>query len=184
MLERHNPDELEEGTMADDVLTFTVICFGGENVGISSMISRTPFDYEPEYSWGIGLEFYKERTRVGDKRVEIVLFEVGKESSFDVIKKNLKHGHAGILLVFDVTRRETLEEVLAIHKHLRGQIGDLPTLLVGNKVDLKDQRKVWPVESKRVADSIGAEFIEASVVDRLNIEETFKRIAERILKDN
>jgi small GTP-binding protein len=168
--------------MTEDLLNYTVICFGGPNVGISSMISRTPFDYEPEYSWGIGLEFYKERTRIGDKRVEIILFEVGKESAFDTIGRNLRRGKAGIMLVFDVTRRESLDEVVEIHEHLTKKIGSLPTLLVGNKVDLKDERVIWPVESKKVADRIGARFIETSVVDRLNVDETFRLMAEMIMR--
>jgi len=168
--------------MSEEGLTFTVICFGGENVGISSMISRTPFDYEPEYSWGVGLEFYTERLRIGDKRIKMVLFEVGKESAFDVIGKNLKKGTAGIMLVFDVTRRESLDEVLEIHGHLKSKIGDYPTLLIGNKVDLKDERVVWPVEAKKAAQKIGAEFIETSVVDRLNVDDTFKLLASHIMK--
>jgi Ras-related protein Rab-1A len=166
--------------MADEE-TFTVICFGGSNVGISSIVTRTPHDFESESQWGIGLEFYTEKVRIGDKRVSLIMFEVGRESSFDAISKNLKKGHAGIILVFDVTRRDSLNEVLDIHGHLKKKIGDLPTLLVGNKVDLKDQRKVWPVESKKAAAKIGAEFIETSVVERLNIEKTFHRMAELIL---
>ena len=168
--------------MSEDVTTFTVICFGGENVGISSMISRTPFDYEPEYSWGVGLEFYIEKLRVGDKRIEMVLFEVGRESAFDVVAKNLKKGSSGIMLVFDVTRRDSLDEVLEIHEHLKSKIGDCPTLLVGNKVDLKDERVVWPVEAKKAADKIGASLIETSVVERLNVDESFKLLADLIMK--
>lgn len=139
-------------------------------------------DYVAEYEWGIGLEFYLEKVRVDNKRIDLVLFEVGKEAAFDTISAGVKPGKAGILLVFDVTRRETLEEVLGTHEHLKKRIGDLPTLLIGNKVDLKDDRVVWQNESKKAAEKIGAEFIETSVVDRLNIEKAFHLIAERILK--
>jgi small GTP-binding protein len=167
--------------MPDDELTFTVICFGGTNVGISSMISRTPHDYEHEFSWGVGLEFYKEKVRIGDNRIEMIMFEVGRESAFDVIGKNLKKGKTGIMLVFDVTRRDSLKEVMETHEHLKSKIGEFPTLLVGNKVDLKDERVVWPVESKKAAQKIGAEFIETSVVERLNLDETFHKMAKFIL---
>jgi hypothetical protein len=49
-------------------------------------------------------------------------------------------------------------------------------------VDLKDERGVWQVEGKRMAEKLGAEFIETSVVDRLNLEKVFHRIAELISK--
>jgi len=165
----------------DEELTFTVVCFGGSNVGISSLIKRMAVDFEPETGWGLGLEFYQERVQVDGQRVNLVMFEVGKEPAFDTISKNAKKGKAGILLVFDVTRRETLDEILGIEEHLKKYLGGLPTVLVANKVDLKMERLVGPVEGKKVAARLGAEFIETSVVDRYNVDETFKHIAKLIL---
>jgi hypothetical protein len=50
-------------------------------------------------------------------------------------------------------------------------------------VDLKDDRVVWPVEAKKAADKIGAKFMETSVVERVNVDESFKMLADLIMKD-
>jgi len=171
-----------KGATKDDELTLTVVCFGGSNVGISSLIKRMAVDFEPESSWGLGMEFYEEKVQVDGKKVNLVLFELGKESSFEQISKNIKKGKAGVMLVFDVTRRETLDEILGIEEHLKKYLSGIPTVLVANKVDLKKERLVGPIEGKKVAARLGAEFIETSVVDRYNVDETFKLIAQLILK--
>jgi len=171
-----------KGTGKDGELMFTVVCFGGSNVGISSLIKRMAIDFEPESNWGLGLEFYMEKVQVDGKRVTLVMFEVGKEEAFEHISDNVKKGRAGVMLVFDVTRRETLDEILGIEEHLKKYLGGIPTLLVANKVDLKKERVVGPVESKKVAARLGAELIETSVVDRYNVDETFKQMAQMIMK--
>lgn len=171
-----------KGTGKDEELMFTVVCFGGSNVGISSLITRMAVDFEPESNWGLGLEFYMEKVQVDGKKVTLVMFEVGKEGSFEHIANNIRKGRAGVMLVFDVTRRETMDEILGIEEHLKKYLGGLPTVLVANKVDLKKERVVGPVEGKKVAARLGAQFIETSVVDRYNVDETFKLMAQLILK--
>jgi len=163
-------------------LTFNVVCFGGSNVGISSLIKRMAVDFEPESSWGLGIEFYEERVQVGDKRIRLEMFEIGKETAFETVSKNVRKGKAGVMLVFDVTRRDTLELLLGIEEHLDKWLKGAPTLLVANKVDLKKERVVGPIEAKKAAARLGAELIETSVVERHNVDETFKLIAQMILK--
>jgi small GTP-binding protein len=171
-----------KGTGKDEELMFTVVCFGGSNVGISSFIKRIAVDFEPESNWGLGLEFYMEKVQVDGKKVTLVMFEVGKEESFEHIAINVKKGRAGVMLVFDVTRRETLDEILGIEEHLKKYLGGIPTILVANKADLKKERVVGPIEGKKVAARLGAVFIETSVVDRYNVDETFKLMAQMIMK--
>lgn len=172
----------KKGKGATDRKTFTVVCFGDSNVGISSLIKRMAVDFEPESNWGLGMEFYEEQVEVDGKKVQLVLFEIGKESAFEQISDGVKKGRAGVMLVFDVTRRETLDEILAIEEHLKKYLSGLPTILVANKVDLKKERLVGPNEGKKVAARLGAEFIETSVVDRYNVDEIFKLMAKLIMK--
>lgn len=69
------------------------------------------------------------------------------------------------LLVFDVTSHASFEEVKSwIHELQKNVQEPMFLLLVGNKIDLDEQRAVSREEAFIYAQSIGAKFLETSVV--------------------
>ena len=55
-------------------------------------------------------------------------------------------------------------------------------MIVGNKCDLENMRKVTSEEAKEFADSMGCELIETSAKNASNVEEAFKLMA-KIMKE-
>jgi Ras-related protein Rab-21 len=69
------------------------------------------------------------------------------------------------LLVFDVTNHRSFEEVKSWVLELQKNVQEpMYLLLVGNKIDLVEQRTVSHEEAMVYAQSIGAQFVETSVV--------------------
>jgi GTPase SAR1 family protein len=170
--------------VTDEKKFLTVVFYGGPDVGISSLIRRTPFDYEAEYTWGLGIEFYTQAVRVGNKDHDLLMFELGFDRGLDTIKKGLKKGNAGIVLVFDVTRRETFQDAKRFFNEHRKEFRNLPWIFIANKVDLVDERMVGRNEIKKVSKELSVPFLETSVLERETIEKTFHVIAEIILKSS
>ena len=90
----------------------------------------------------------------------------------------------GFLLVFAINDRDSFEVLKSRHDMIiKGKHGaNCPIILVGNKKDLENERKISYDEGKNLADLWGIEYIETSVKNNLNCNEVFERIAKQIIK--
>ena len=89
----------------------------------------------------------------------------------------------GFLLVFAINDSESFELLKGKHERvLKGKHGaKCPILLVGNKQDLENERKVTLAEAKQVAESWGIEYIETSAKTNFNCKEAFEKLAQKIV---
>ena len=90
----------------------------------------------------------------------------------------------GFLLVFAINERESFELIKGKHDRvIKGKHGiKCPILLVGNKHDLADERKVSQDEANQLAQSWGIEYIETSAKTNFNCKEAFERLAQKIVQ--
>ena len=88
----------------------------------------------------------------------------------------------GFLLVFAINDAESFELLKSKHERvLKGKHGvKCPILLVGNKQDLENERKVEFAEAKQLADSWNVEYIETSAKTNFNCKEAFEKLALKI----
>lgn len=91
----------------------------------------------------------------------------------------------GIMLVYSVTDRASFEQIKSLYEQVKEakEIDDLsliPVVLVGNKIDLKDQRKVSTEEGKQFADELNIPFLEVSAKTQENIDEAFQKLVEEV----
>ncbi|GAM19920.1 hypothetical protein SAMD00019534_030950 [Acytostelium subglobosum LB1] len=79
------------------------------------------------------------------------------------------------MIVYDITRRSSFEEVSAIKEQLDRvkDCTDLPVIIVGNKNDREDERQVSRHEGEVLARSLNCIFKETSAKKRTNIEDSF-----------
>ena len=89
----------------------------------------------------------------------------------------------GFLLVFAINDAESFELLKVKHDRvLKGKHGvKCPILLVGNKQDLENERKVTFDEAKQLADSWEVEYMETSAKTNFNCKEAFEKLAQKIV---
>jgi len=89
-----------------------------------------------------------------------------------------------IIVVYDVTQRNTLTNgVRDWYEELKKNCEDINNLmlvLVGNKIDIEDQREVDKIEAEQFAKKIGAFYWEASAKTGFNVEEIFTDICSKL----
>ncbi|MBA0860235.1 hypothetical protein Goshw_015511 [Gossypium schwendimanii] len=100
---------------------------------------------------------------------------------FRAITSSYYRGALGALLVYDITRRTTFQNVKKWIHELR-EFGNLEMVivLVGNKSDLSESRQVSEEEGKKIAEMEGLFFMETSALRNLNVEEAFLRMINKI----
>ena len=91
----------------------------------------------------------------------------------------------GIILVYDLTSRESFESVASWADEIRNNApDDSVIILVGNKNDLYKERVVNYQEGKNKADELGMFFIEASAKTGDNIHLLFEKISEAMMESS
>jgi small GTP-binding protein len=167
------------------------ICLAGEPmVGKTSLVRRFVLDeYDDKYIATLGTKVTKkvieaENPATGRPvRVDMVIWDVmGAGKIRDLLKDAYYHGANGILAVCDVTRPETLPALDEWAAAIRDVAGDVPLILLANKIDLEEERRLgdddlrtfcaersWPVDS-------------TSAKTGANVEEAFRRIVRLVLQ--
>jgi small GTP-binding protein len=129
-------------------------------------------------------ENVKTLLNINKKEYELEVLDTdGEEEYPQMIDMWISFGE-GFLLVFAINDYESFQQIKPKYdKILKDKKGiKCPILLVGNKCDLEKERKVSFSEAKLLADKLKIEYIETSVKTNINCKETFKIIAENVVK--
>ncbi len=136
----------------------------------------------------MGAEIFVKFLKMGDKRIVLQVWDFGGEKEFHFLLPLYSRGSSGGIYMFDLTRIETLnraEDWLDTFKSgLSPEKKDVPIILVGGKMDLKDQI----VDSQNEAEKIRKQYnlfkyIKCSSKTGENVESIFESLLKRILED-
>ena len=117
------------------------------------------------------------------KRVKTTVWDTAGQERFRTLTSSYYRGAHGILLVYDVSRRETFDALnqwlseVAVYTPNDGR--DVVKLLVGNKVD-KEERTVSKREGEAWARSHGMLFIESSAKTKVGIQQVFQEVVHKV----
>jgi len=160
-----------------------ILLLGDYDVGKSSLILRLTENIFSEEKPVIEDDLKKHVLDVDGIKYEIVLRDtVGKERFRSV--SGATYGRAdGVMLVYDVTNRQTFENV----NHWLQEINNFcPTgvekIVIGNKIDLTENVVIQTAEGKAYADSKQLPFLETSAKLNQNVNEAFVKLTREIKK--
>jgi len=165
---------------------FKLLMIGDAGVGKSSMLLRfTDDSFDDHIQSTIGVDFKVKHMDVMDKRVKLTIWDTAGQERFRTLTSSYYRGAQGVVMVYDVTRRdsfENLEQWLKEIKLYSPNNGEgVVKLLVGNKVDL--DREVSREEAEAWARSQGMLFLEASAKTKMGIRQCFLEVVQKILED-
>ncbi|XP_028124160.1 ras-related protein RABC2a-like isoform X2 [Camellia sinensis] len=167
--------------------SFKVLLIGDSGVGKSSLllsfISNSNKDLQ-DLSPTIGVDFKIKLLTVGGKRLKLTIWDTAGQERFGTLISSYYRGAHGIILVYDVTRRETftnLSEIWAKEVELYSTNQDCVKILVGNKVDKEGERAVSREEGMALAQEHKSLFLECSAQKRENVQQCFKELTLKIL---
>ena len=111
------------------------------------------------------------------------VWDTAGQERFRTITASYYRGSNGIIIVYDVTDRESFDHVSYWVKEIdRLATSDVCRLLVGNKTDLTEKRAVSTEEGKALANQFGIAFLETSARDNSNVDEMFNQMAAAMQK--
>ena len=107
-------------------------------------------------------------------------YSVGQERLKDFIGKVIKK-RDGIVLVYDITNRESFENINSWIIEIKKGENNKKILLIGNNCELEDKRQVSYEEGEELAKSNNILFIETSPKNNENVIEAFELLAEELI---
>ncbi|KAJ9458201.1 Ras-like GTP-binding protein YPT1 [Diplonema papillatum] len=171
------------GHMAYDLLMKTVI-IGDSGVGKSSLLYRySDNDWSPIYVATIGVDFKMDMFETQGKIVKLQMWDTAGQERFKTICAAYYRGAHSVMLVYDVTNRETFDNVkkwMAEVEHYARP--NLPMILVGNKCDRVSDRVVSADEADIFAEKHGMEHVEVSAKSAANVHEAFRKLVDKALE--
>ncbi|KAF6115745.1 RAB23, member RAS oncogene family [Phyllostomus discolor] len=111
-----------------------------------------------------------------------MLWDTAGQEEFDAITKAYYRGAQACVLVFSTTDRESFEAISSWREKVVAEVGDIPTVLVQNKIDLLDDSCIKNEEAEALAKKLKLRFYRTSVKEDLNVNEVFKYLAEKYLQ--
>ncbi|KAF6307007.1 RAB11B, member RAS oncogene family [Rhinolophus ferrumequinum] len=161
------------GTRDDEYdYLFKVVLIGDSGVGKSNLLSRfTRNEFNLESKSTIGVEFATRSIQVDGKTIKAQIWDTAGQERYRAITSAYYRGAVGALLVYDIAKHLTYENVERWLKELRDHAdSNIVIMLVGNKSDL------------RLPEKNNLSFIETSALDSTNVEEAFKNILTEIYR--
>ncbi|OQR80324.1 ras-related protein Rab-11A-like [Tropilaelaps mercedesae] len=157
---------------------FKVVLIGDSGVGKSNLLSRfTRNEFNLESKSTIGVEFATRSIQVEGKTVKAQIWDTAGQERYRAITSAYYRGAVGALLVYDIAKHITYENVERWLKELRDHADHhIVIMLVGNKNDLRHLRAVPTDEAKAFAEHNKLSFIETSALDSTNVETAFQQI--------
>ena len=111
--------------------------------------------------------------------MKINYIDTAGQEKFKSISENYLKGTDGVILVFDLTNKETFDLVTYWHECMKkNNKSNIGKILFGNKNDLEDKREVTYEEGKELANSIGCDYYEGSAMSGENIDFVMNEIAK------
>lgn len=172
--------------MSDPVFDyqFRLVVVGDTTVGKSSLLkSFTDARFEESMEPTIGADFFTRKLDLeSGTKVKLQLWDTAGQERFRSITNHYFRNSVGVLLVYDITNRNSFDHLsdwlVEARSHIDPQVAVY--VVIGHKLDRAVDREVTASEGQRFADGHGLRFFETSALTGENIEDAFLRFAQDI----
>ena len=132
---------------------YKLILIGNSGVGKSNILTRYVYNkYEDTNKSTIGVEFGAKSIKLNNLLIKAQIWDTAGQEKYQSITNAYYKGSKGAFIVFDIANRSTYDSIeVWIERLFKVCDENLIIVLVGNKIDIKNERKVSEKEAKEKA---------------------------------
>jgi len=156
--------------------TFKLIVVGNPSVGKSCLsLKGTTGKFEDSYVATVGFDFYSFFAKVEEKLIRLQIWDTCGQEGYRSLVQNFFRGTALAILVYAINDMKSFNEIGVWVKQLKAYSNpDIKMILVGNKNDLIEERKVSEDEGRKISKELDFfSFYETSAKTGFNAQEIF-----------
>ena len=161
---------------------FKIVLIGDSGVGKSNLLSRfTRNEFNLESKTTIGVEFAQKTIVIDGKVIKAQIWDTAGQERYRAITSAYYRGAVGALLVYDICKAVSFENVDKWLKELKDHAdSQTVVMLTGNKCDLKHLRAVKTDDAASYSQKNNLAFIETSALEGSGVEKAFEIILNEI----
>ena len=169
--------------------SFKILVLGDMAVGKTSLINQyIEQTFLEDYRPTLGVNIISKDIEIKQigSLIRLIFWDIAGQDKYENCRQAYYEGCSGALLVYDITRHDTFINVES--KWLKDILNNIKRkcdfFLLGNKLDLKDNRAVSYEEGKDLAKKINAiEFLETSALNGKNVDKAFLKLVQQVLRE-
>ena len=167
------------------VETIKIGSLGNSDVGKTQFSKKyTNSNYNSSFNIStVGVEFYtKEKILSNGKKYKINIYDTAGQEKFRSLSLNSIRNYDGVFLMYDITNFKSFDSISEWIKNIYEKKDEnFPLILIGNKCDLKDGRKVSEEEGLETAEKYKTKYFETSAKEGINVEEAIDELIKKII---
>lgn len=158
---------------------YKLVFLGDESVGKTSIITRFMYDtFNDAYKVTIGIDFVSKTMYLDDRIIRLQLWDTAGQERFRSLIPSYIRDSSVAIVVYDITNRASFMNTEQWIDDIRSERGnDVVIMMVGNKTDLTERRKVSIEEGEAQAKKNGVMFVETSAKAGYNVQALFRKLA-------
>ena len=166
---------------------YKILLLGDSTVGKTCFLLRYVDDsFLDLHMATIGLD-YRLKTLILEEQkiVKVQLWDTAGQDKFRAITRNYYKGANGIILIFDVTNVKSYENIKKWINEIKEEISEkVAIVLIGNKIDNVQERKISREQGDKLASEIGVKFFETSAKTGEGINESVFFLVKKIFEND
>ena len=168
---------------SEETLLFKILTLGDTKVGKTSFILRyTDNIFHENPLSTIGVDFQRKTVIHENKKLEIQIWDSAGQEKFHSISRQYYNKANGVLLVYDITNKESYDSIKVWIKEIKQNTQVLPImLLIGNKNDL--QGKLDEKDGMDLAEKYGLHFFSTSAKTGNGIDKAMEMLVKLVYED-
>lgn len=167
------------------IAEYKICVFGSGGVGKSCLTMQFVqgifmHRYDPTIE-----DVYKKTVEIDGKQFSLEILDTAGTEEFSAMRDLYVKNGQGFILVYSITSQATFNDLEEFYERILrikdvGHQNLLPLVLVGNKIDLEDERVVGRQAGQELARRWRCTFLEASAKSQANVNEIFFEIVRLI----
>lgn len=156
------------------------ICLLGDfGVGKTSLVARFVRNtFSDKYLTTVGVKVDSREVATPSGARKLVVWDIAGKSALDTVSQSYIRGASGLILVADGTREPTLRSALYLQVQARTALGEVPAVLLVNKLDRVDDWEIKPATIAELRKTLPV--FETSARTGDHVEAAFAALAERL----
>lgn len=162
---------------------YEIAIFGGSYVGKSTFINRFLNNYFYNYYNKLTTESYKKNMKINGESILLEIHDTDESEKYSPLRESFIREGVGFILMYSIDSKDSFEKIKILKDHICSKIKDydhIPIVIVGNKCDLEEERKVDIYEASELARLWKVHFFESSSKKGIIIEEPIYQLISEL----
>merc|ERR1712110_1116950 len=161
-----------------------IIVVGTGGVGKSALTLQFMYgDFSEDYD-PTSADSYRKTLTIDDTEINLDILDTAGQEDYAAMRDNYYRTGEGFMCVFSIVMQDSFDKLENFFEQIL-RVSDkekIPFALVGNKIDLEEQREVDPLRGQELAAKYDCPYIETSARTNTNVEEAFHTLVQAVMK--